>query len=882
MTRLEPDARTEDARRLEALEAYGIMDTSPEGEFDEIVALAARLCGVPASTITFVDAERQWFKARVGIGLDETPRAIAFCAYTVRDTEPLLVEDARRDPRFADNPLVTGEPRIVFYAGFPLVSAEGTVVGTLTAIDWIPRRLSGDQEFAMRVLAHQVVARLELRRALHASSRAEVALSLARSELEVRVRERTEHLKDASAAQARAERLYSLLWETITDAGVIMDERSVIEFANPGVERILGWAPCDLVGQPLAVLQPERFRAGHDAAMARYMATGEKRLDWRATEIPALHREGHEVPVEIAFSEVQFQHRRLFVGLMRDIGERKRAQEQLFRARDRAQATLRAIGDGVATVDAAGRVVYLNPVAEQLTGWTAAEADGRPVAEVLALADESNGTPLPVPMLEPGGASRPLPATAILHGRTGGSVSVEGSIAALRAQDGGHAGWVVAFRDVSASRRMAQQLSHQASHDALTGLVNRTEFDRRLRAALDSAVTRGRQHSLLYLDLDQFKVVNDTCGHIAGDELLKQLSSMLAMQLRGSDTLARLGGDEFGVLIEGCEPAPAARLAEKLRRAVADFNFAWDGHLFPTSVSIGQVNFHDHGLTVSEILSKADEACYLAKDSGRNRVHTYTPGDEVLARRHGEMEWIERIRQAMDEDRMQLYAQPIVAVADPSAPPLEWEVLLRMRERDGQIVPPMAFIPAAERYNLMPAVDRWVVRALFAHAAARADAVGDTRTCFAINLSAATLGDPAFVDFVKERLWASQVAPARICFEITETAAIGNFAAALKLIQDLRALGCRFALDDFGSGMSSFAYLKHLPVDTLKIDGAFVRGIAVDPVARAMVGSINEIGHLMGLRTIAEFVEDDAILAELRGLGVDAAQGFGLGAPAPL
>jgi diguanylate cyclase (GGDEF)-like protein/PAS domain S-box-containing protein len=740
----------DEARRLQVLADYAILDTSPEGEFDEIVLLAARTCGVPISTVTFVDGQRQWFKARVGLEVGETARDISFCTHALCCRAPLVVGDARADPRFADNPLVIGPPHLVFYAGFPLVSASGAVVGTLTAMDRVPRQLDADQMFAMRVLAHQVVSRLELRSALRRAAAAEAGLQLAKAELEARVEARTQDIERASQAHARAEAMYRKLWETTTDAGLILDEDSIICSANAGVERIFGHPPDALVGQPLTLLQPERLRAGHAAGMRRFLETGVRHVDWRAAEVPGLHADGREIPLEIAFSELHVDGERLFVGLIRDISERKRA---------------------------------------------------------------------------------------------------------------------------------AEQISWQASHDSLTGLVNRGEFDRRLRVALESAHVLARPHALLYLDLDQFKIVNDTCGHGAGDELLKQLSGMLSRLLRSSDTLARLGGDEFGVLVEGCPPEPAARLAEKLRRAVSDFSFAWNGRIFSTTVSIGQVDFDASALSVAEIMSKADEACYLAKDSGRNRVHAYTAGDEALAQRHGEMEWVERLRQGMEQDRLVLYAQGIHPVADALGPAEEVEVLLRMRGEGGQVIAPMAFIPAAERYGLMPAVDRWVVRTLFAHIAAQRGAGPST---WSVNLSAATLADAGFVDYVKQQLLASAVPPASLCFEITETAAIANFSVAVQRIEALRALGCRFALDDFGSGMSSFSYLRHLPVDVLKIDGSFVREIADNPVARAMVASINEIGHLMGLRTIAEFVETPEILRELALIGVDAAQGYALSRPAPL
>jgi len=429
-------------------------------------------------------------------------------------------------------------------------------------------------------------------------------------------------------------------------------------------------------------------------------------------------------------------------------------------------------------------------------------------------------------------------------------------------------------------RREQQEVSYQASHDALTGLVNRREFERRLDLLLDKPGSNAAAHTVLYLDLDQFKIVNDSCGHIAGDELLKQLTSRLKGRVRHDDTLARLGGDEFGILLENCPPERGASIAELLRVTVSEFQFVWQGKAFVVGASIGLVSFGDEGFSRADVMRLADAACYVAKDDGRNRIHVYRPEDDALAQRHREMSWVGRIRAALDEDRFVLHAQKILALgADEDAE--HHEVLVRMIDEDGRLVPPMAFIPSAERYNLMPALDRRVVQMTFAHWQAHC-AASQPRRHFSVNLSGASLSDESFLPYVREQFERYAVLPSAICFEITETAAIANLVQATVFIRSLKAMGCRFALDDFGSGMSSFAYLKQLDVDFLKIDGAFVKDILTDPIDRAMVESINHIGHVMGVRTIAEFVENDAILHELRAIGVDYAQGYGIGKPQPL
>lgn len=432
-----------------------------------------------------------------------------------------------------------------------------------------------------------------------------------------------------------------------------------------------------------------------------------------------------------------------------------------------------------------------------------------------------------------------------------------------------------------AIQRYQTDLSFQTTHDPLTGLVNRREFERRIVAALNIAKSERSEHVLLYMDLDQFKVVNDTCGHTAGDEYLRQLSAMLVDRLRKHDSLARLGGDEFGVLLEHCPQDRALQIADQLLGEIQDFRFVWKGNSFTLGVSIGLVFINGQSEKFSRILKAADAACYAAKDAGRNRIHVYDEDDSTLVRRHGEMQWVSRITEAVEEGRFHLYYQPIVPVDQRQIEGLHMELLLRMEDRHGNIILPGAFLPAAERYNLMPHLDRWVTQTAFEWLAQNPDRLRELKLC-TINLSGHSLGEGEFRQFVVEQLQKTGVSPDKICFEITETAAIGNLMKATRFMSILRNLGCRFSLDDFGSGMSSFAYLKSLPVDYLKIDGLFVRDIMDDSIDYAMVKSINELGHVMGKLTVAEFVEKESILWKLREIGVDYAQGFGIARPRPL
>ncbi len=439
--------------------------------------------------------------------------------------------------------------------------------------------------------------------------------------------------------------------------------------------------------------------------------------------------------------------------------------------------------------------------------------------------------------------------------------------------------------DITETRNLSERLKHQASHDALTGLVNRREFESRLEALLASSREKGGEHVLCYLDLDQFKIINDTCGHVAGDELLRQLAGVLNERMRRSDTLARLGGDEFGILMTSCSLEDGYRISEKIRAAIEDFRFHWQRMSFDVGVSIGVVPVNASSGGMADLLSAADTACYAAKDEGRNRVHVATPEDHELERRRGEMQMVSRINDALEEDRFQLFVQPIVPLASvdgvTETGPTSYEVLLRMREPSGRIVPPGAFLPAAERYSLGPKIDTWVVSSALQWLSRNPEAY-ERMGALSINLSGASLDRHGVLERIIQEFQRTEVPPERICFEVTETAAVANLSSAIRFINALKGLGCQFALDDFGSGLSSFAYLKSLPVDVLKIDGVFVKDMLDDPIDRAMVKSINEMAHVMGKKTVAEFVENDALIDVLIALGVDYAQGYAVGHPTPI
>jgi Amt family ammonium transporter len=660
------------------------------------------------------------------------------------------------------------------------------------------------------------------------------------------------------------------------DGILTFTREGLVTSLNPGAERLLGLAAPAAVGQPLPLVlnragcaqapDPQRLcRAGTPIEL-RIMRPGTARIFY-----------------ELTVSETQTEAGPHYSATLRDTSERKQIEAQLQRERDIAQVTLASIANGVITTDEAGVVQYMNPVAASLTGWAAAQAVGQRVLEVYQLFDEAQATPLPNPVREVlrRGRVQPRHEHAVLRRRDGSTVPVIDNAAPIRSRDGFLIGAVLVFHDVTETLNLSRELSHQAAHDALTGVPNRREFERRLAELLERSAQDGVVHAVCYLDLDQFKVVNDTCGHVAGDELLRQVTQLIRRMLRAGDMLARLGGDEFGLILQACPLDHAVRIAEKIREAIADLRFAWQGKQFSIGVSIGLVLAPNKGQDLGALLAAADAACYAAKEGGRNRVHVLQPNDSQVQEQRGQMQWVTRLNAALQADRLRLYVQPVVPLQGGADTPPHYEILVRLEE-DGQIILPGAFLPAAERYGLMPRIDQWVVNNTLSWLGDRLRQPGGVDGVYAINLSGASLSDERFRQALRATLQQLRLPPGLLCFEITETAAVSNLSKVVQFIEEVKALGCLFALDDFGSGLSSFAYLKNLPVDFLKIDGSFVKDIADDPMDLAMVQAIHAIGHVMGLKTIAEYVASEAILERLREIGVDYGQGFHLGAPRPL
>ena len=545
--------------------------------------------------------------------------------------------------------------------------------------------------------------------------------------------------------------------------------------------------------------------------------------------------------------------------------------------KDKASTTLKSIGDAVISTDSHGRIEYMNPVAEQLTGFTLAEAINRHVGKVFLAHDEVHDRPISmhVQALAQGGTVVPLSDDIRLHSKNDEKRWLDLTLAPILNQEEIIKGVILTFRDDTSSRHLAKQIEHQARHDGLTGLLNRHAFEENVLDALQLYEEQG-PHVMCAIDLDRFKVVNDTCGHAAGDELLRQLSSLLRGAVRRGDFVARMGGDEFALFFLNTPLNFAEKLAHKILDRVREYRFHWNGKTFRVGASIGLTEARtDNPIEYRSLLQAADAACYLAKDEGRDRIRIlpYDPVTVDVKRKEGE--WVQRITEAFEQDAFRLVFQDIVSLGVEHAAAGHREVLIRMLDKDGSMVPPMSFLPTAERYNLMSRIDEWVLRRVI-HMLRHTNEIEGR---VAINLSGQSIGDREWVDRMLVTIETSGVDPAQLCFEITETAAIANLDTARQFMDRVHELGCQIALDDFGSGLSSFAYIKNLPLDIIKIDGQFVRQILEDKTSRVMVEAIHGISQALGLKTIAEFVENEAIATALTEIGIDMGQGYYFGAP---
>lgn len=558
----------------------------------------------------------------------------------------------------------------------------------------------------------------------------------------------------------------------------------------------------------------------------------------------------------------------------------KRKTHELEQEKNLALVTLHSIGDGIITTNADGIVQYINPVAEQLTGWKNSSAYGNHLKNIFHVYDERTNIRIKGLVERCITENRNIASAtqSVLINRDGKKTDIEDSVAPIRGVNNDIIGTIIVFRDVSRNRELSRKLTYQASHDALTNVMNRRAFEVQLNQAINRAKHSNEVHALLYLDLDQFKVVNDTCGHDAGDQLLIQITSLLQSKLGSNDTLARLGGDEFGILLRKNALPTARKFADELLTTLKKFRFEWQSIHFQLGVSIGIAIINKKSSNLVSAMSAADMACYVAKDTGRNRVHVFSKGNKELIKRRDEMQWVSKLTTAFKENRFILYRQPIVPLCADSPDVYHYELLLRLIDADGALIQPNEFIPAAERYNFMPTLDRWVIRTAFSTLCE----TGHSNENYSINLSGTSLNTNTLLKYIRQEYEKYPITPENICFEITETAAINNLPKVAKLVRELKKLGFKFALDDFGKGVSSFMYLSSLPVDYLKIDGEFVKNLLNNTVNHAIIWSINNIGRILGIKIIAEYVENERLHDALNDIGIDYAQGYKYGQPEPM
>jgi diguanylate cyclase (GGDEF)-like protein/PAS domain S-box-containing protein len=830
-------------------------NASLSATLESICELIERVMADSCCAINLLDHERQVLNFGVApklprefvAAMDGAPIGIRYgsCAAAVYLTRQVTVADIETDAlwEFRRDAALHASFRAAWST--PIVASDGRVVGTFAVYRRLPGiPLSRDHELMSRMAQ---IAGIAIER------------------------------RSAEDALRNSEVKFRGLFESMME-GVYQTSRSGrILVANPAFVNLLGYGSAEELYQvPASALY--WYPSDRETFVRRVESEGELRNE----EYVLRRKDGSMLVVLESSRVVRDKHGRVtgYEGTLTDITERKKAETAVFQAKERAQVTLQSIGDAVITTDSEGRIDYMNPVAESLTGWENREAEGRLIGEVLTVVDESSRESAESPVMRclREGQMLGLSEHTVLVNRRGQELAIQDSAAPIRDRAGNLIGAVMVFHDVSKERRLHRALHYQASHDALTGLINRREFENRLTVAVENAQDAGSRHALLYLDLDQFKLVNDTCGHPAGDQLLKQITGVLQSRVRSGDTLARLGGDEFGILLQSCQLDQAMRIADNLRQAIRDFRFIWQDGVLEVGVSIGIVEITSETPTVASVMSAADVACYSAKDLGRNRVQLYKP-DDVPAR-HREMHWVSKLSRACDESRFELFYQPIVPIGSTlrEHEREHFELMLRLRDESGALITPAEFIPAAERYNVMPSIDRWVVREALDRLVHRTGS-GVKPFTIAVNLSGTSLNDERFLEYLIAELSVNDLVAGAMCFEITETAAIANLGSVVYFMRELKARGCHFALDDFGSGLSSFMYLKTLPVDYLKIDGQFVENVTRDRVDRSMVEAISQVGRTMGIQTIAERVESPEVLAELGRLGVGYAQGFHIAEP---
>jgi len=675
------------------------------------------------------------------------------------------------------------------------------------------------------------------------------------------------------------DRLFKDFARTLPEVVIIHDDKILL--ANESAASLVGLEPAQLVGREFADLVKPAYRALFRKTVAKRLA-GENAP--QRIEMQLINGNQTGLWVEAQSSNIEFHGHKSILTVARDISHRKSLEVSLSRSKRQAQYTLESIAEGIITTDTDGRIDYMNLAAETLIGVNRDDASGHRVGELFTLVDDADRRPLGDPV------DRCLAMRRRVNmGRRAVLVSIDGehehsieiTASPVRGPSNTISGTVVVFHDVSELRGLTRQMSYQATHDPLTGLLNRRAFERRLDEAMDSAHADEAVHMLFYMDLDRFKAVNDSCGHQAGDNMLREVATIIKEQVRDSDFVGRLGGDEFGALLIGCPIEKARQIATDVCHAIADYRFVWKDKIFNIGISIGLVQISHASGELQDVMAAADSACYMAKQQGRGKVHVYSARDEAVARERGDIQWLRQLQTALHEGNFELAAQPIIAMSGRAESGPSVEVFIRHNDGQGRPSNSAEFLKPAERYQMMPQIDRWVINAALGAIAGGEIKLPSHRSC-AINLSGQTLGDESFLGFVVDALDRTGVVPSCICFEVTEGAILSNVQQAQRFIEVLHGIGCEFSLDDFGSGLGAFSSLKHLPIDYLKIDGTYTHNLQSDLVNQEMVSAMIKLARTMQFRVVAEQVEHQEDFDWLRDIGVDFVQGHFIEAPVML
>jgi|CXWL01.1.fsa_nt_gi diguanylate cyclase (GGDEF)-like protein/PAS domain S-box-containing protein len=824
-----------EAERIAVLKEYGLLDTPPESTFDDLVALAARICQAPVGLLTLVDTDRQWFKARFGLDIQETERDLSFCADTIMQDSVFVVPDARADSRFSENPMVTGPLGVRFYAGAPLRSPEGHALGALCIIDRVPRQLSPEHGEALTILVRHIEAAIGERR----------------------------RARSAAGALAETEARLGMLAEAAPDAVVVIGEDSTIEFANDAVSRVFGYPAASLIGLSLTLLQPEREREGHRQGLRRYLETGERRLDWRATQTVGLHHDGREFPIEVAFTHFKHNGRHRFAAFIRDISARRAAEAALRESEGRYRTLVESSAVGIWHLDRKRRTAYINPaMLAMIEVDTVAGLRDRTFRDFLTretrlVADREyarrahgEASSYEVEMVgDRGGRRHVLVSGAPLHDSRGAWVGTIGTLV-----------------DVTELRKAERQLGYLTQFDALTGLPNRNLFADRLGQALARADRTGRMVALLLINVDRFKEINDSLGHHVGDGVLRAVAARLREALFDADTVARLGADEFALVVEGLrDRGEVGAVAQRLRDGfVSPVHVA--GHEIFLQASMGIALSPDDSRDPTAMLRLAD----LALDSARKAGGGWRFGEAGAERRPSRRREIDaQLRRALERGEMAIEYEPMVESATRRV--LGLEALLRWNSAGLGPLQPNEFIPFAEETGLIVPIGRWVFETACADLK-RWQAEGHSGLFVSVNLSARQMREPDFTDMVKAGV--AGLPPGAVELELTESMLIDSAGASRVALDEIRAAGVRISVDDFGTGYSSLAYLRSFPIDKLKVDRSFVRDIGLDPRVEAIVHTVIALARGLGPTSTAEGVEQPHQFEFLARAGCDQCQGF--------